>query len=155
MKIRATFEHQTHGPITFCGLITLVEETKTGTKFHIRIDDELLYIKKREYFRPISLLKAEYSTGNNKMKYAETKNISYKGVCLNIDKDNDIVVNTKLSLKVWLSYDISVLLECSVLHITEYEVNGAEKCELGLLITDISPEDNGILVKYLTKSIAY
>lgn len=157
MKISAAFNHQTHGPISFCGVITLVEETKTGTKFYINIDDDLLYIKKREYFRHGCLLKAEYKINNstkvNNKKCAETKNISYQGVCINIDKDNDIAVNTKLSLEVWLWEHTSVLVECRVLHIIEYEVNGIAKYELGLLITDISPEDKSILIKYLTESI--
>ena len=152
-----SFRHTLHGMLKFEGVLNYKEETRNGTKYFIKTVDDLQGIQRREYFRPDCSLKAEYrlvkdSADELPYKAAETRNISFKGVCILPEEADSVSENDLIDLIVWLQNNLRIQMRCRVVRIMKYERDGKENCELGLSIEKIEESDRAVLTKYITES---
>lgn len=163
-KVKASFTHKLHGFLKFNGTITDRETSNLGLYLHIKIDDDLDSIQKRQHFRPIAFLKAEYriveknedgnlvSDEDTPYKPATTKNISYTGMGIYMDEDKDVGNGTLLDMIIWLNKDTSIKSLCKVVWIKKDTFGENISYELGLTIEDMDKRCASVLKQFITRS---
>ncbi|NTV91025.1 MAG: PilZ domain-containing protein, partial [Clostridiales bacterium] len=75
------------------------------------------------------------------------KNISAAGACLVLD--NDLVKGTGLKFKLFLTENLLISAQASVIRSSRVENKNVKKFEHGLYFTEISENDQNKLIKYI------
>lgn len=163
-EIRAVFTHEIHGLLSFKGFIIKKEKIGSVVLLHLEIDEEFTKIQRREYFRLNSYLEAEYCLSresdlsckknhfNQKPIRALVKNISFQGALIEVAEN--IPQKSIIDLMIWLTEKTNIKMKCKIIRSVEIDAGEMKKYDVNLYAIDVTPRDNDVLTKFITRRVS-